>query len=77
MKIVKKLKWIQERLGKDGAYYLHTYKVEDDLGNIEEIDTLQEFKPGDRVETWFDGKYNKPKMRLYKEVRKNEPDTKN
>lgn len=69
MKKIKKLKWVQERLGKNGTYYLNTYKVEDELGNIEEIDTLQEFEPGDRVETWFDAKYNKVKMRLYKDKR--------
>jgi hypothetical protein len=50
----------------DGTeYILYTYEVIDDLGNKENIDTLQEFNKGDRVETWFDAKYNKPKMRKY------------
>lgn len=70
MKRIKRLKMIQERLGREGAYYLSTYEVVDDMGNVEEIDTLQDFEDGDRVETWFDAKYNKPKMRLYKEKRK-------
>lgn len=70
MKIVKKLKMLQERLSSKGTYYLHTYVVEDELGNKEDIDSLQEFNEGDRVETWFDAKYNKVKMRLYKEKRK-------
>ena len=49
----------------DGSeYVLYSYEVIDDLGNKEVIDSLQEFNKGDRVETWFDAKYNKPKMKL-------------
>ena len=54
----------------DGSEYkLYSYEVTDELGNKEEIDSLQVFEKGDRVETFFDAKYNKPKMRIYKETR--------
>lgn len=55
----------------DGSEYkLYTYEVMDELGNKENVDTLQEFEKDDRVETWFDDQYNKVKMRLYKPTRK-------
>lgn len=72
MKTVKKLRTLQERLGRGGTYYLHTYIVEDDLGNKEDIDSIAEFDEGDRVETWFDDQYNKTKMRLYRPKRSKE-----
>lgn len=54
----------------DGTEYkLYTYEVIDELGNKENIDSLQKFEKGQRVETWFDEIYNKIKMRPYKERR--------
>lgn len=55
---------------KKSNYIVYTYVVTDELGNKESIDSLQQFKDGDRVETWYDATYNKPKMRLYERVRK-------
>lgn len=70
MKTINRRTFYQTRLKADGTEYtLYTYEVVDELGNKENIDTLQEFNKGDRVEVWFDSQYNKPKMRLYKEKR--------
>ena len=56
----------------DGTeYVLYTYETIDELGNKENIDTLQEYERGDRVEVYFDPKYNKVKMRPYKATRNN------
>ena len=65
MKTVKRRRMKQER---DKAT-VYTYIVEDDEGNEEDITSLQTFKDGDRVETWFDDEWNRPKMRAYKETR--------
>lgn len=59
----------QHRFTGTKEYDLYTYEIVDDLGNIEEVDSLQHFEEGDRVEVWFDAKYNKPKMRIYRENR--------
>jgi hypothetical protein len=70
MKQVNRRTFYQTRQKADGTTYtLYSYEVVDDLGNKEIIDSLQEFEKGDRVETFFDAKYNKPKMRLYKAKR--------
>ena len=70
MKIINRRTFYQTRIKADGSeYVLYSYEVVDDLGNKEVIDSLQEFKKGERVETWFDQQYNKPKMRLYKQSR--------
>jgi hypothetical protein len=65
LKIINRRVFYQTRQSAKGEYILYTYEVIDDLGNKENIDTLQEFEKGDRVETWFDEQYNKPKMRKY------------
>lgn len=70
MRIIKRLKMTQHKFTGTKEYDLYVYEVEDDLGNLEDIDSLQKFKVGDRVEVWFDTQYNKPKMRIYKEKRK-------
>lgn len=55
----------------DGSeYVLYTYEVIDDIGNKETVDTLQEYEKGQRVEVWFDPKWNKTKMRPYKTIDK-------
>jgi hypothetical protein len=70
MKTVNRRTFYQTRQKADGTEYkLYSYEVIDELGNKEVIDSLQEFKKGERVETWFDQQYNKPKMRLYKQSR--------
>lgn len=48
---------------------VYTYIVSDELGNKQDITSLQAFKEGDRVETWWKEKYNRPGMRLYKQSR--------
>jgi len=65
LKTINRRVFYQTRQSTKGEYILYTYEVIDDLGNKENIDTLQEFEKGDRVETWFDEQYNKPKMRKY------------
>lgn len=62
----------QRRFTGTKEYDLYTYEVVDDLGNTEDIDSLQEFEPGTRVECWFDSKYNKVKMREYKPTRQDD-----
>lgn len=57
--VVKKLR----SESKEGGKVLTTYLVIDDQGNKEEIKSLQDFKDGERVESWFDSKWNSPKMR--------------
>ena len=70
MKVVKRRVFYQTRMKADGSdYVLYTYEVVDDLGNKENVDTLQEYEKGDRVETWFDSQYSKVKMRTYKKTR--------
>lgn len=70
MKTINRRTFYQTRQKADGSEYtLYSYEVIDELGNKEVIDSLQEFNKGDRVETWFDAQYNKPKMRLWKEKR--------
>jgi len=71
VKIINRRTFYQTRMKADGTEYtLYTYEVIDELGNKENIDSLQEFNKGDRIESWFDSQYNKPKMRKYKEKRK-------
>lgn len=49
-----------KKTSKDGKkYILFTYLLDDG----EEIDSLQTFKIGEQVTTWFDPIYNKAKMR--------------
>lgn len=68
MKIINRRVFYQTRQSPKGEYVLYTYEVIDELGNKENIDSLTEYEKGDRVETWFDQQYNKPKMRPYKET---------
>lgn len=70
MRVVTRLLRTENRLGRNGEYKLRFYRVEDELGNFDIVDTPAQFDEGDRVETWFDAKYNKTKMRLYREKRK-------
>lgn len=71
MKIVNRRVFYQTRIKADGTEYkLYSYELIDELGNLEEVDSLQVFNKGDRAETWFDSQYNKVKMRLYKKRRK-------
>lgn len=71
MKIVNRRTFYQTRMKADGSEYtLYTYELIDELGNKELVDSLQEFNKGDRVEHWYDHKYQKAKIRLYKEKRK-------
>jgi len=65
MKLVAKLVRKQKRTG-NGVYYIYTYQLSDGLT----VNTLREYKIGDRVEVWFDNGWNVPKIRLYKEKRK-------
>jgi hypothetical protein len=54
----------------DGSeYILYTYETIDELGNKENIDSLTEYEKGDRVEVFFDERYNKVKMRPYQKTR--------
>jgi hypothetical protein len=67
MKFVNRRTFYQTRTKADGSEYtLFSYEIVDDLGNKEVIDSLQEFNKGDRIETWYDLQYDKPKMKLYK-----------
>lgn len=71
MRLINRRTFYQTRMKPDGTeYILYTYEVIDELGNKENVDTLQEYERGDRVEVYFDAKYNKAKMRPYKEKRK-------
>lgn len=49
---------------------LYTYLVKDDLDNYEEIQSLQEFIPGERVMVWYDIKWDKPKLKKYVDNRR-------
>ena len=49
MKLVAKLVRKQKRTG-NGVYYIYTYQLSDGLT----VNTLREYKIGDRVEVWFD-----------------------
>ena len=49
---------------------VYTYIITDELGNKQEITDLNVYQPGDRVELWFKGEYDRPGMRPYKENRK-------
>lgn len=71
MRIINRRTFYQTRMKADGTeYVLYTYEVgSTEDYTIDLIDDLKEYKVGDRVEVWFDGKYNKPKMRPYKEKR--------
>lgn len=63
MKKIKRRTFYQTRMKADGSeYVLYTYEVEDELGNLDKIDTLQEFENGELVRVWFDSKYNKQKL---------------
>lgn len=63
MKTIKRRSFYQTRQKADGSEYkLFTYEVVDDLGNIDAIDSLQEFDNGEKVRVWFDAKYNKQKL---------------
>lgn len=72
LKIINRRVFYQTRQSPKGEYVLYTYEVLDAQGNKENIDSLQEYERGDRVETWFDAQYNKPKMRPYKSKRNKE-----
>ena len=68
------MRWIKEvvrsekRLYKEKLpYYLHTYVVEDDLGNIEEVQSTNLFAEGENVRLWFNEKYNQVKIMKGKE----------
>lgn len=73
MRTIKSLKMRQNKFTGTKEYTLYTYTVVDELGNLEDVDSLQEFELGTRVECWFDAKYNKVKMREYKERRVRRP----
>lgn len=63
MKKIKRRTFYQTRQKADGSeYVLYQYEIEDDLGNLDKIDTLQEFEKGELVRVWFDSKYNKQKL---------------
>lgn len=62
MKYIKRQVMVQNKLSAKGEYKLFTYSVEDELGNLDKIDTLQEFEKGEKVRVWFDAKYNKQKL---------------
>ena len=69
MRRIKRLRMKQEKFTGTKEYTLYTYVVEDELGNVDDVDSLQVFEIGDRVELWFDSRYNKTKMRPYKPKR--------
>ena len=43
----------------DKEYILYTYRLDDGS----EVDTLQEFEVGERVEVWLDEKWDKAKLK--------------
>ena len=65
---MKKIKKLKSKSELDTAT-VYTYVVVDDMGNEEGISSLQVFKEGDRVETWYKELYNRPGMSLYKQKR--------
>ena len=65
---MKKIKKLKSKSELETAT-VYTYVVVDDMGNEEDITSLQVFKEGDRVETWYKELYNRPGMRLYKQKR--------
>jgi hypothetical protein len=65
MRTIKRLAMKQRRLGRKGEYDLYTYEVEDELGNVDRVDSLRTYEKGDRVEMFFDDDYNKFKMIPY------------
>lgn len=70
MRKISRRTFYQTRMKADGTEYkLFTYEVVDELGNKDNIDSLREYEKGARVEVWHDAKYNKMKMRLYREKR--------
>lgn len=51
---------------------IYTYLVKDELDNYEQVQSLQEFLPGERVMVWYDSKWDKPKLKKFKHVDKSE-----
>lgn len=63
MRFIAKVVGSEKRLYKEKLpYYLHTYLVEDDLGNQEEVQSTNLFIEGERVRVWFNDKYNQVKL---------------
>ena len=66
------MKYVYKKLRtmKYDTHTEHVYVVLDDMSNPELIGSQKTFKELDRVETFFNDKYNKPKMRKYRSKRK-------
>ena len=63
MRIVAKIVRSEKRLYKEKLpYYLHTYLIEDELGNQEEVQSTNLFSEGERVRVWFNDRYNQVKL---------------
>lgn len=63
MRWIKKVIGSEKRLYKDKLpYYLHTYLLEDELGNEEEVQSTNLFEEGENVRVWFNEKFNQVKL---------------
>lgn len=63
MRVIKKIISSEKRLYKDKLpYYLHTYLIEDNMGNEEEVQSTNLFDEGEKVRVWFNEKYNQVKL---------------
>lgn len=63
MRWIKKVVRSEKRLYNEKIpYYLHTYLIEDDLGNEEEVQSTNLFDEGENVRVWFNDKYNQVKL---------------
>lgn len=63
MRWIHKLIRSEKKLYKEKTpYYLHTYQIIDDKGNIEEVQNIYLFDEGDKVNVWFNEQYNQVKM---------------
>jgi hypothetical protein len=60
-KVTRQTRAEKKTSSKGKTYILFTYELDD--GQL--VTSLQKFKAGDRVETWFDDAWGIPKMRLY------------
>ena len=60
-KVIRQTRAEQKVSSKDKKYIVFSYELDD--GSV--VTSLQKFKPGDRVETWFDNAWGIPKMRLH------------
>jgi hypothetical protein len=69
VRTVSKLVRREKRFNGKREYFVYIYRTNDEMGNVYEISSLDEYEIGARVEVWHDDKYNMLKMRPYRKKR--------